>query len=116
MSFGQILKRNVNTGRGRPGRRCLARHFLNRTGNREFQVADLDWVADLGVELKEQTFFENRLAAVAKFAGSRRWRRFHRTVKRKVAAEGADARETRPAAFRKRRHRREAYFSRLRFA
>ena len=48
-----------------------------------------------------------------KFAGGRGGNRFHRPIKRKVAAQSADVSEPGPVAFRKRRHRREADFAGL---
>ena len=113
---GEILQRNVNARRKRPRRRSFARHLPQRARDGEFQIADLDRVAHLGMELEEQAFVDEGAAAGAEVARGGRGNRFHRAVKWEIATQRADMHEPGGIAPRKNGHARKANFTRLRFA
>src|SRR5436309_1485564 len=89
MSIAQVLQRDINTrGEGAGGGR-FARHFLERAGDRELRIADLDRVAYIRVKLQEEAFLDDGALPFAKIPGSGRWSSLQRTIKRKLAAESA---------------------------
>ena len=112
----EILQRNVNARRETRASRCFARNFLQRTGNREFEVADLDLVADRSLKLKKEALLNDGAQSFAKLLHRIGRCRFHRAVKWKIATERTQMNEPRSVRCRENRHGAETNFTRLRFA
>ena len=104
---GEILQRNVNARRKRARGRRFARHLPQRARDGEFRIADLDRVAHLGMELKEQAFVDEARPPWRKSAPPLA-ERFPSRRKREIAAERADGSEPGRIAPRKNGHGREA--------
>ncbi len=112
----QVLQWNVNPWRKARRRRGFSRHFGQCTRDFERRLSNFDRIAWLRPELKKQTLFRHRFAAVPKRLRGDRRRGFHFAVEREVAAERADGDQPRAPAFRKERHGPKTHLARLGFA
>src|SRR3954462_13402145 len=101
MRISKVLKRNINARRKRTRRRRLTRHFLQRSADGELDVADLDRVARVRLELEEKTLLYHRSCFIPEFRRRGRGDCLHRPVKREARAQRPNIGKPGPAAFRK---------------
>jgi hypothetical protein len=109
----QIPAGNKNPRRNGGERDALAGDFFQRPGDSRREISEFDRVADFRVELRQQTFLDQRPAAVAELIRRFRWFGFDVSVKRKAAAQSPQLDEPRVFAARKKDHRREGGFAGL---
>ncbi len=103
----QLLHAQKNARREAGEEFVVARHFQQRTDNRQRQFANLDFITDAHVELVHQAVFNERAFAILESLPAFPRCGFDFAVKWKVAGERTDLREPRPLPFRKQDHRRE---------
>jgi hypothetical protein len=102
---GKFFHSHINTGRKAREKFVVTGNFQKRANNRHRQFANFDGVADLNIELAEQSFFNQRAFTVEKFFPAICRSGLGFAVKRKLAVERADLRKACSVRFREINHR-----------